>query len=353
MHHRRYILSAVAALSSNIPSAACHPLQGTKLGSWQDLGPIALQPRQEHTTVALNETTFAIVGGIIPAEGSDGGNTPDSWATTDMFQLYDTATGEWSLGPTLPFAVNHANTIVVDGKVYLLGGLAPDEVGNWVKTGQSYVLDGIDDGWKVLQPIPDEVSRGSASVGAAGDLIFLAGGMTQLIPQDTIASVIAYNVTANEWITDLPDLPEPRDHAGSAVIDGTLYIVGGRAFGQNNTKDTVFALNLDDAQAGWKTKEARMPTPRGGVAAAAIGNKIYTFGGEGNQAEGSSGVFSETEAYDVVSDSWERLQKMEVPRHGSWAVAIGEGVYLPGGGVRQGGAAVDRFDVFWLPAPSK
>ncbi|TLS26756.1 hypothetical protein PpBr36_04287 [Pyricularia pennisetigena] len=350
MHHRHYLLGAIAALSSNLPSTACHPLQGTDLGSWQDLGFIALQSRQEHTAVALNDTTFALVGGIIPAEGSDGGNTPDSWATTNMFQLYDTATGEWSLGPPLPFAVNHANAVVVDGKVYLLGGLAPDADGNWVKTGQSYVLDGLGGGWSALRPMPDEASRGSAAVGAAGDLLFLAGGMTRLIPQSTIASVVAYNVTADEWITDLPDLPEPRDHAGSAVIDGTLYVVGGRAFGQNNTKDTVYALDLQDPEAGWETKQGHMPTPRGGVAAAAVGHKIYTFGGEGNQAEGSGGVFSETEAYDVVSDSWERLREMEVPRHGSWAVAIGDGVYLPGGGVRLGGAAVDRFDVFWPPA---
>lgn len=357
MHHRRHLVGAIAALCSkfsNLPSAASHPLQGSNLGSWQDLGPIALQPRQEHTAVALNETTFALVGGIIPAEGSDGGNTPDNWATTDMFQLYDTVTGQWTLGPPLPYAVNHANTVVVDGRVYLLGGLAPAADGNWVKTGQSYVLDDLDGGWRVLEPIPDPVARGSASVGAAGDLVFLAGGMTQLTPQSTVASVIAYNVTADRWITDLlPDLPEPRDHAGSAVVNGTLYVVGGRAFGQNNTKDTVFALDLDDARAGWSTRAGRMPTPRGGVAAAAVGDRIYTFGGEGNQAEGSNGVFSETEAYHVASDTWEKLQRMEVPRHGSWAVAIGDGVYLPGGGVRQGGAAVQRFDVFWPPAQSK
>lgn len=350
MYQRSFTYALAVLVTSCLPSATANPLKRSELGSWQDLGPIPLQPRQEHTAVALNKTTFAIIGGIIPVEGGSGGNSPSDWLTTNMLQLHNTATKQWALGPPLPFAVNHANTVVVGGKLYLLGGLAPSPEGNWVATGESYVLDEDHGSWKPLRPVPDGFARGSAAVGEARGLIYLAGGMVNLIPQDTIDSVVAYDVSSDEWVTDdLPALPAPRDHAGSAVVDQTLYVVGGRAFGQNNVKDTVFALDLSDVPAGWETRQGRMPTPRGGVAAAAIGGRIYTFGGEGNPAEGSNGVFADTEAYDVATDSWKRLGRMPVPRHGSWAVAVGKGVYIPGGGIRQGGAAVDKFDVFWPP----
>jgi len=53
------------------------------------------------------------------------------------------------------------------------------------------------------------------------------------------------------------------------------------------------------------------------------------------------------EVYDTGRDRWERLGKMKVPRHGTSAVAVRGGVYIPGGGVKQGGAPVDTFDVFY------
>jgi N-acetylneuraminic acid mutarotase len=90
-----------------------------------------------------------------------------------------------------------------------------------------------------------------------------------------------------------------------------------------------------------------MPTPRGGVSAAAVGGKVYVFGGEGNTEAGSEGVFDQVEVYDTTRDKWESVGKMKVPRHGTSAVAVGGAVYIPGGGVKQGGAPVDTFDAFY------
>jgi N-acetylneuraminic acid mutarotase len=58
-------------------------------------------------------------------------------------------------------------------------------------------------------------------------------------------------------------------------------------------------------------------------------------------------VFDQVEVYDTRRDRWERMGKMKVPRHGTSAVAVGDAVYIPGGGVKQGGAPVDTFDAFY------
>ena len=84
-----------------------------------------------------------------------------------------------------------------------------------------------------------------------------------------------------------------------------------------------------------------MPGPRGGLAAAAAGKKIYTFGGEGNRAN-PKGVFPDVAVYDIVTDSWETAAPMTVPRHGFGAASVGDKVYVPGGGGEASGrSAID------------
>jgi N-acetylneuraminic acid mutarotase len=126
-----------------------------------------------------------------------------------------------------------------------------------------------------------------------------------------------------------------------------MYVLGGRDHGQLNVKGDVFALDFGRLAEGWVTKKGVMPTPRGGVCAGAVGGKVYVFGGEGNPVEGSEGVFDQVEAYDTKTDTWEKLGKMKVPRHGTYAAAVGGGVYIPGGGIKQAGAPVDDFNVFY------
>jgi N-acetylneuraminic acid mutarotase len=140
-------------------------------------------------------------------------------------------------------------------------------------------------------------------------------------------------------------LPEARDHAGAAVVGSKMYVLGGRKDGQANKKDTVFVLDLCDLEKGWKTHGAKMPTARGGVATGVVGRKVYVFGGEGDTSV-ESGVFDEVEAYDAGKDTWESVGKMPMPRHGTYAVGVGKKVYIPGGGVLQGGAPIADFDVF-------
>jgi hypothetical protein len=52
------------------------------------------------------------------------------------------------------------------------------------------------------------------------------------------------------------------------------------------------------------------------------------------------------EAYDTVDDTWTSLTPMEVPRHGTGAVALGGRIWIPGGGVKTAMAPVGIFDSF-------
>jgi hypothetical protein len=86
-----------------------------------------------------------------------------------------------------------------------------------------------------------------------------------------------------------------------------------------------------------------MLTPRGGCAAATLGDRTFVFGGEGNAAL-PSGVFPELEAY--TPDSWEALEPMPTPRHGTGAAELDGVIYVPGGATMQAFGAVDTHEAY-------
>ncbi|CAI6314507.1 unnamed protein product [Periconia digitata] len=352
----------LASPSPFSPPPAKRQQLDTNSTQWQTLAPIPTYPRQEHTTVFLPPSTIVILGGIIPANDT---TVFPPVLTTPIMQFYSIPNNTWTTpnatSPApMPHALNHLNAAVVDDKIYVLGGMqetnTPSLGRAWRGTPSSYMYDPEADTWT---PLPaglaaaDE-TRGSAAVGVYNATIFLAGGVTDLefygnASQRSVRAVSAFDTVSRSWVA-LPEkarnLPEARDHAGAAVVGSKMYILGGRAFGQENVKDTVFVLDLEDLAAGWRTSSARMPTARGGVSTGVVGTKVYTLGGEGNVGS-ESGVFNEVEVFDTVDECWEAVDEgMKVPRHGTYAVGVGDRVYVPGGGIMQSGAPVDDFDVF-------
>lgn len=343
-------------------AALTNAVLGATTGTWQVLSPIPIATRQEQATVAINSTTLAIIGGIVPDLSSSNGTTTNStgFTTTNIVQLYDIPSDTWRTAAPAPVEINHANAGVVNGKIYLLGGLVftptgQSDQGSWVAIPNSWVYDSSTDEWAELEATPADLARGAAVVGVYSSKIYLAGGLRllDLLPitgtQDTVANVTAFDTISGSWVTDLPaaaqQLPEARDHAVGAVVGSTFYVLGGRDRGQTNVKDTVFALDLEDLEAGWRTSSGRMPTARGGLSAGTVGTRVYTFGGEGNQAV-ITGVYNETEVFDTAAETWTRLSPMRLPRHGTAAVAVEGRVYVPGGGIVQGATPVNVTDVY-------
>lgn len=325
--------------------------QPTHGPSWTPRTPIPI-PRQEHTTLFLPPSTIAVLGGVVPT--NDTSSIPVT--TTSLMQFYSIPDDTWTTVAPLPRALNHINAAVVNGKIYVLGGLA--DLGEakpaWRAVPDAFVYTPSTNTWASIPSLPlSGESAGSAAVGVIGSKIVLAGGLTDLElsgngSQNTVSVVNVFDTRRGEW-KFLParakHMPQGRDHAGAAAVDGKMYVLGGRENGQENVKDTVFVLNLCNLAAGWQVSQARMPTPRGGVAAGVVRNKVYVLGGEGN-TETESGVFDQVEAYDTKKDIWESVGVMRIPRHGTYAVGVGKRVYVPGGGVRQSGAPVSDFDVF-------
>ncbi|KAI0114195.1 galactose oxidase [Hypoxylon sp. NC0597] len=304
-------------------------------------------PIQEHGTAAT-DTHIYVLGGIPP----NASNSQAAIPSTNTFEAYSFREKSWKSLTPIPKAFTHINAAAVNGKIYVLGGLTGDGVDKvWRSAPDCFVYNPSKGKWTALPPMPEGQGRGASAVGISGHTVYLAGGMERLELtengiQKSLSIVTAYDTNTGAWTT-LPNLPAPRDHVGGAIIGRTFYVVGGRDNGQFNGRNTTWALDLNAPSKGWVAK-AEMPTGRGGLSIGVIGNYIATFGGEGNPAPNSNGVYNETEVYDAKRDLWFKLPAMPQPRHGTIAASVHGRIYIPGGGISINAGPVDTFDAFEL-----
>ncbi|KAK6860005.1 hypothetical protein PG995_003641 [Apiospora arundinis] len=346
--------AAAAAAAPHMHSRALPSPQQRQFGTenhWETLPSLPLGPRQENSVAALG-TDIYILAGITSAAP----NATD-FPSLQLVQAYATERRTWRRVADVPTPLNHAHLAAVAGKLYMLGSLTGG--GPFTPVGVGYEYDAGADAWTRLPrgDLPEGLERGAGAVGVWRDrFVIVAGGLTYNNPftgiQNTSADVSVFDTQTGTWLPgeDWPALPDGgRDHAGGAVVGDTMYVVGGRTNGRTNVKGDVFALDLSALPEArkWEAR-AGMPTPRGGLMAAAVDGKIYTFGGEGEEAQGAGpgGVFREVEVYDTEADSWEKLPAMPFPRHGTGAAAVAGRIYIPGGANMTGAGATSVVDSF-------
>ena len=170
----------------------------------------------------------------------------------------------------------------------------------------------------------------------AGGRIYVIGGTP------TGNALDAYDPATDTW-TRLAPMPTARNHLAGGLGASRLFVVGGRP------PTTLATHGAYDLGTGAWTALAPMPTGRSGHAAAVVRGCLYAFGGEGNTAR-PDGVFPQNEVYDPRTNAWESLAPMPTPRHGIAATVIGDRIYLPGGATLQGLGAVATHEAFTVPA---
>ena len=289
-------------------------------GAWQRLADLPTGPVQETALVEVDGLLY-MLGGI-----------DDAGATVSRVQIYDPSSDSWEGGPDLPAPAHHINAAVVDGAIIVAGSLEPDfgprpDVWSWTPG---------DEAWSTARAPMPSGARGAAAVGVVDGAIVVAGGFAA---GGSSALVSAYDPAADEWDDSFEPLPVPLDHATGQVVDGALFVIGGRSNGIVAVSAEVWRQDAG----GW-TPRAAMPTARGGIASGVVNGLIVVVGGEGN-GDAASGVFPQTEVYDPAADRWSSLEDMPTPRHGMAAAAIGGDLYVPGGADRQAFGAVATHEV--------
>jgi N-acetylneuraminic acid mutarotase len=293
--------------------------------TWQTAAPMP---------ISLGEVAGGVIGQTLYVVGEGGSAT----------LAYDLSTGVWrSTGlAARPFVGNHHAAEVYGGQLYLFGGLS----GN--SEGKVQIYDPVLNTWTLGTPMP--FAAGSSSSAVINGEVYVAGG---IVNGDTTNQVAMYDPPSDTWTMRAP-MPQGRNHTASATDGAQLYVFGGRV-GPNavaNGFDTVEIY--DPGSNAWRSSDsdstlAPLPQARGGMGKAVYYNgEFYVLGGETLNGSGATpaNVYNRVDIYDPVANWWRLGAVMPTGRHGIFPLLADGRIYVAGGGVQSGGSSSTTLEVY-------
>ena len=291
------------------------------------------------------------------------------WEPIGMVYEYDPATDKWTKKKSMPLLSHHVALAEYRGKIYAFGGFVLPASGPpaWVPVDNAWEYDPIADSWKALAPLPTK--RGSPVAAVAGDRIYVIGGATTppgsketavhpARPHVSVGTVEEYDPATNTW-RQRNSMPTPRNHATAGVVNGKIYVIGGRvgaAFISAGSSNVDVVEEYDPATDAWGSARTKMPSARSAMGSGVYGGRIYVSGGEGQNAQ-MMYTFRALEAYDPDNNRWTILPSMPVSRHGLAGAVVGNRLHMVSGDVQSAGTGVqvhtDSHDAFEFESGSK
>ena len=287
--------------------------------------------RAEHAIAELNGKVWVL------------GGWPPGRLTSSLVQIFDPATGRWSLGPALPQPLHHTHAASVGAKLYVMGGETDGALTGrpGKEVANTWVHDPANGGWAARAPMPTARSAGGEAV--LDGKIYVAGGRA---PGGSAFEV--YDPAADKW-EKLPDLPSQRNHLAMAALNGKIIVAGGRT-GPGFTAERLDVVEIYDPKTRSWTKGAPLPAPRAGITGASVEGCMFVFGGEGERTN-VLGLTPNSYGYDPRADRWTKLPDLPIAVHGlKGSAVIGDRVYLPGGGLTLGGDSPTNAMQLYRPA---
>ncbi len=288
-------------------------------GVWETRPSLAI-PRQEVAAAVLDGRVY-VAGGL--------GRDTSALSSVERF---DPSTNRWTRVADLPVTLHHFGLAALGGKLYAIGGYTRSFS---THSAAVFSYDPSNDRWSTVAPLPRR--RGSPVATTIGNRIYVVGGV---VPgAGVVGDLTAYDPTTDRWTT-LASMPTPREHLAAAAVGGELWVAGGRA-GANFAMLESYDPTLDR----WR-RHADMPTARGGNGGAELFGRLVVVGGEGSR------IFPEAEEYDPRTDTWRTLTPMTIGLHGIYPVRVGDEIWVPGGGTVPGFGATDAVLAFRFRRPT-
>ena len=290
-------------------------------------------PRTDMPTARFNFGTSIVDGKVFVIGGEVDKSGDTAVATVEM---YDPKTDTWEQRADMPTARAGVSTLVVDGKIYAIGGgeRKKIQVGRaWRNSGKLLptieMYDPVTDTWiqKADMPVP----RSSNSTCIVDGKIYIIGGVAANRKQGRLDSVDIYDPATDTW-REAKSMNHARGGASVSVVDGMIYVMGGVGWPQipNHPGPFLSSVEMFDPKNNQWTEITEMPAPKAGHAASVIDGKIYVIGG-GFRGNDRFKYLSTVEVYDPETDRWTQEPDMPIGRWGHRAEVINENIYIFGG----------------------
>lgn len=229
-------------------------------------------------------------------------------------EMYDTGTGTWVKKRDMPILRDGFTTAVVDGKIYLIGGRVHDKKRNEnVVTGLVEAYDPLTNRWEKRADMPTE--RGLTDAVVVDGKIYVLGGYTwRMVPgllERFVKTIEEYNPKTDKW-RRLPEMPMFKGWFETVAVDNEIYTIGGIRL-ENGLKDIGNVDVYHPTSNTWRKVEP-MTTLKSTITVVVNGT-IYALGGSIGAGRLSPIVeafdtgFRAVEANDKLLKHWGELKK--------------------------------------------
>jgi len=257
---------------------------------------------------------FAIIFGVLVLLQGGTPSTTQPTVVPSPQTFVSSPSPVWTAHPALPYAQRASAAISFEGRIFVIGGATDSGV-----TGSAWRYDPPTQTWAPLNAKPTPVQDIGAVV--LNGKIYIPGG--RLTDGSITNKLEVFDPALGSW-SERRSLPASRSAYALAAVDGRLYLFGG----WDGTKvcDDVFAY--DPTTDTWEQRPA-MPTARAYAGASVVDGNIYVIGGEnqGQQLDINE-QFSPAKSGD---DAWLQRAALPEPRSRFGSAALSNLIFVLGG----------------------
>ncbi|GFY40471.1 beta-scruin [Trichonephila inaurata madagascariensis] len=317
------LTSSLAPIDSSQRSHILRDLK-TKL-TFSDELPTASQLQSEHSP------TVVVLGGINPIKAGD-------YFQGGCMFVYNVQKDRWLFGGTMPEPRNYHGSAYLNGKIYVVGGYSPLHVhhGQMIATQSTFQLTIRSKRWRKRADMHQ--ARACHATCVIEENVMVFGGRDS--SGKLLSTVEAYYPKRDQWTLVKP-MPEPIMGMACAVLDGSVWVIGGIVYEGSSARYTVSnrVYIFDIQQQNWYHKLS-LPEARAFCSAVSLKREIWLWCGV-KDALSDDGYLMSTNTvfvYNPEVSKWEQHAAIGTAKHATAIAKFGRRVFLLGGMSNASGA---------------
>ncbi|XP_076581717.1 uncharacterized protein LOC143317446 [Chaetodon auriga] len=262
-----------------------------KAMEWRRLGEMPDPPRFSHEVTVINGQLYVFGGKKYYGTGD----------TLNSVYRYDPLQNSWESLAEMQEKRCSFSVVVLDGKIYAIGGHCDPE---YIETVERYCP--ISNSWSFVWPLDLPLCAHVAKV--LHGQVFVSGGLSN--NYQCLASMFLYHPETGSMY--LANMAKPRANHCMETLGECLYVAGGITTNNNVTFVDQLACEVYNPVADSWTAFTALPVPHVGAGSAVLEGKFYVLGGYSQED------YSDTKMvhrYDPTTQRWENMGKMPGPNN--------------------------------------
>ncbi|XP_060062953.1 kelch domain-containing protein 8B-like [Ylistrum balloti] len=247
----------------------------------------------------------------------------------DSCEHYNAAKRKWNTLNSMPTKRAAPACGVVKDKIVAIGGVGISQ--DPVDAVEVYCISSKK--WTVMESLVRPLL--GLSLVVKDDLVYVVGGMSD--DSNPRSSLLSYDVEENKW-RDYPQMNVERYATFSFLINGKLYVIGGR---QGKLPTTALEC-YDFEQKKWERLDD-IPSKRVFAMYTAADKYIFSIGGLNQPA--TLGFSRTMEMFNTETKKWEEAPNMKIER-GDFAVGVVGNRVVCAGGLCNAGKPLNSVEAF-------